>query len=1349
MRKLYLSALLAFSLFNSYSQVDIQVNYYTGTPEINIPLIKITDRTLTHTIGVSYDASGVKINTIGGMVGTNWSLWAGGEIRRELRGIPDDYNSSVQKGWLHNTTSASIGTFNFPTDGQTMDCATEEVYYNFLLNFDQMDNEPDVFRFSAGSISGSFMFDNNATISNIRTVPYQEVKIIPYRADANSPIDYFEIIAADGTKYTFSKKETTTRKSEYGPRVYFNREAKQYETPITFTSAWKLASIQSAVGERIDFSYSEKTKSSSSSLPVYYPRANASNPIEWTDQLNMSETTTSQIISSISSPHQAATFATSDIPESADQVWLDNIVLNEITPTSSFFVKKITFYIDQYFTADSDGPPYFYRYFLKGIQTTDACSAYNYHSFNYYGVDSMGKIDLPKPGTIYHDIWGYYLTTMTSQYPTKLYVYPSSTGIQRITPFRRTGVSGEIILDGADRISSEINQSGSLSSINYPSGAHVSFTYQSHEFNNPVTGTVMKGAGLRIGSITLHDGITFQNDIVRTFEYKDAGGISSGKLLKMPVYWYISGCHYSPADGYTPYSSLSGLSTAEQWRRLIYQTKGNTNRDYESGVRVGYSMVTEKIGTGNGKTVYTYDVPNPLGTAANGDWHPTYVQVARTSSCPSLGVITKGYYLPPYPDQTPYDFARGLLTKVSHYAEGETNPVKETAYTYADKTISPTTIKGVIFEKVPYTSTNYFFTYGICSIASNKVKVLASSLEAVRDKATPSVYVSTLTSYTYGGTDHPFPTAVTVTNSDGAQTIQRSKYIKDYGYSTSASTDLQVQMIDKLYERGQYGTLVEQTSSFVPAGGTEKTAKGTLLMFDNFGTTTDPVILPKQTYALSGGAGITGFTQSSYSGAGSSRLFTRSNSYRLIASAQYGKKGDLIRLENSQRQLQSVHQDNLSGMKVATIVDAEPGEFIYSSFDHDTDFDFDLINFTVQDKDAVGRTGALGLEGIKSGTTKYLKKSFKGRPGSKYKFSAWYKPPVTTGTHSLSVVIKNTSNVQLLQQTLPYTITSLNWHYAEMTLNLDALSDTDIVAEVSFNGSYSSTADQSSIVDDLTLVPANADLIRATYSTAYGQTSLTASDGRITQYEFDARGFPKYERDHEGNIKQKTTYTQWLPSSSTGSPLVDLVSIVVPNSVVQNQQTTLTAVTNCVDVAAIQWKVAPQNNPNSGTYFSGSNEQPYTFTTAGTYIVSLKLTHPSYGSIESSRFVVVSAQFLTVSSCVTGATAIDVCTNTATESFSCTVPAPPVNIASTQFTVSDITGCDAGATYTYAWYKRPYQQSTETGTLVGTGSSVTVTNSLSYEVYCVVTSSCGKTGQSPVMRVYIYQSTPGCDSTQD
>jgi hypothetical protein len=1340
MKKFPISFVLILCLYQSYSQINIPVNYYTGAPEINIPLIKISDRTLSHSIGLSYDASGVKINTVGGMLGTNWSLDAGSEIRRELRGIPDDYNSSVQKGWLHNSTSASIGTFSFPTDGQTIDCNTEEYHYTFLLNFDVMDNEPDVFRFSAGDISGSFMFDNNATISNIRTVPYQEVKVIPYRVDANSPIDYFEIITSDGTKYTFASKETTTRKSEYAANIHFKRETKQYETPVTFTSAWKLTSIQSAVGERIDFGYTTKTKSSSSSLPVYYPRANATNPIEWQDELNISETTTSQLISSIS--------ITSDIPQSTDQVWLDNIILNEITPTSSFFVKKITFYMDQYRTVDSDTPPYIYRYFLKSVQTTDACSAFNYYTFNYHGVNN-GVINLPKPGTIYHDIWGYYLNTMTSQYPTKLYVYPTSNGVQRITPFRRTGVSGEIILDGADRISSEINQSGALSTINYPSGAQVSLAYQSHEFNNPVTGTVMKGVGLRIGSITLHDGITFQNDIVRTFEYKDGSGISSGKLLKMPVYWYLAGCHYSPSDGYTPYSSLSSLSTAEQWRRLIYQTKVNTNRDYESGVPVGYSMVTERVGTGNGKTVYTYNVPNPLGSAVNGDWNPTYVQVARTSTCPSLGVITKGYHLPPYPTQTPYDFARGLLTKVSHYAEGETNPVKESTYTYVDKIISPTTIKSVIFEKVPYSSTNYFFAYGVCTIASNKMKVLASSVEAVRDKVTPSVYVSTTTNYTYGGIDHPFPTAVTVLNSDGGQSIQRSKYTKDFGYSASVSNDLQVQMIDKLNERGQTGTLVEQTSSFIPSGGVEKTAQGLLFLFDNFGTTSNPVILPKQTYTLNGGAGITGFTQSIYTGSGSSRVFTKSNAYRLSSSAQYGNKGDLIRLENSQRQLQSVHPDNLTGMKVATIVDAEPGEFIYTSFDHDTNFDFDLINFTTQDKDGIGRTGEKGLKGLKSGTTKYLKKSFKRRPGSKYKFSAWYKPPVTTGTHSLSLVIKNASNVQLLQQTLPYTITSLNWHYAEMSVNLDAITDTDIVAEVSFNGSYSSTVDQSSVVDDLTLVPANADLVRSTYNTAYGATSVTASDGRITLYEFDARGFPKYVRDHEGNISEKSTYTQWLPASAAGSPLVSIFSIIVPNNVIQNQQTTLTAVTNCVDVATIQWKVAPQNNPSAGTFFNGANEQPYTFTAAGTYTVTLKLSHPSYGSVETSKAVTVSSQFLTVFSCVTGATAIDVCSNTATESYSCTVPAPPINIASTTFTVSQITGCDAGGTYTYAWYKRPYQQSGTGGTLIGTSASVTVTNDLSYEVYCVVTSSCGKTGQSSVMGVYIYQATPGCSSTQD
>src|SRR3954470_20605384 len=54
------------------------VNYYTGTPNISIPLHSVKENGVEVPISLSYDASGFIPNKNAGMVGLNWNLIAGG-----------------------------------------------------------------------------------------------------------------------------------------------------------------------------------------------------------------------------------------------------------------------------------------------------------------------------------------------------------------------------------------------------------------------------------------------------------------------------------------------------------------------------------------------------------------------------------------------------------------------------------------------------------------------------------------------------------------------------------------------------------------------------------------------------------------------------------------------------------------------------------------------------------------------------------------------------------------------------------------------------------------------------------------------------------------------------------------------------------------------------------------------------------------------------------------------------------------------------------------------------------------------------------------------------------------------
>lgn len=68
----------------------IPISYYTGRPDITIPIYDLDVRGVKMPIALSYDASGVRMNSLPSWVGENWTLLAGGCITRVIYGYNDD-----------------------------------------------------------------------------------------------------------------------------------------------------------------------------------------------------------------------------------------------------------------------------------------------------------------------------------------------------------------------------------------------------------------------------------------------------------------------------------------------------------------------------------------------------------------------------------------------------------------------------------------------------------------------------------------------------------------------------------------------------------------------------------------------------------------------------------------------------------------------------------------------------------------------------------------------------------------------------------------------------------------------------------------------------------------------------------------------------------------------------------------------------------------------------------------------------------------------------------------------------------------------------------------------------------
>ena len=68
---------------------DVPVSYYTGIPNISIPLFEVSSGDIKLPITLSYHASGIRVDQEASWVGLGWSLNAGGVITKQKRGVDD------------------------------------------------------------------------------------------------------------------------------------------------------------------------------------------------------------------------------------------------------------------------------------------------------------------------------------------------------------------------------------------------------------------------------------------------------------------------------------------------------------------------------------------------------------------------------------------------------------------------------------------------------------------------------------------------------------------------------------------------------------------------------------------------------------------------------------------------------------------------------------------------------------------------------------------------------------------------------------------------------------------------------------------------------------------------------------------------------------------------------------------------------------------------------------------------------------------------------------------------------------------------------------------------------------
>ncbi len=445
--------------------IEMPVGLSTGTPEINIPLYTLQQGKLSVPVGLSYNASGIKVEETASWTGLGWNLRGGGSINRVVRGLPDDVDPY---GYMYTpkTVEYIIG----------LDHTSREYYDIMYTNYARgtLDIEPDVFMFSVPGYSGRFYFDQQE--KKFILTPLQRIKI-DYQVDANNRIKAFQLTMPNGMKYYFGISKDNLRQAT---DVVQNNFVTNKSTPggislgepdntAPHISAWQLMDIVSPENRIISYSYETYRATDFGRGSEVKDFAQAGRCQAVTGNVTTSyykQLTSKSILRSIVSDNVTVNFirsAANRLDVMGEGKQLDSIVVINSANTR---VKNFVFDYDYFVSSETSDilcpgvgnvtNIVKRRLYLKSLREVSLDNALQLsHIFTYNTSPS-----LPNRLSASQDLWGYYNGKSNSQ---------------MIPAFEAQG------LDGADRtVSLPEAMAGTLSRIQYPGGGTSSFTYESN-----------------------------------------------------------------------------------------------------------------------------------------------------------------------------------------------------------------------------------------------------------------------------------------------------------------------------------------------------------------------------------------------------------------------------------------------------------------------------------------------------------------------------------------------------------------------------------------------------------------------------------------------------------------------------------------------------------------------------------------------------------------------------------------------------------------------------------------------------------------------------------------------------
>ncbi|HCM75092.1 MAG TPA: hypothetical protein DIS90_01825, partial [Cytophagales bacterium] len=1127
-----------------------------------------------------------------------------------------------------------------------------------------------------------------------------------------------------GTKYFFDVQVEATQYAIKSPGItdvqFQKREFEQFDSvgngaPVIYNSEWRLSKKQSPSGAQISYQYWSEEYTSENEVIVGIRNYNNSS-IERKVIYKMITEGNRYYLSNILSP------STGGISLSGGET-LTNIALwdsrKNYTP-----VKSISFTYQTFGTLT----PNINRWFLKSIQETAGCDIMPPYQFTYIGVDYVnGLCNLPDIYSDSKDFWGYYNGRVNASSFPKLYVYPSETSAEQVRIWSKPNhIGAEYILDGADRNMDAANaQIGSLETIRYPTGGSATLAYEANEFYDPAANQTYKGGGLRVKSTTIFDGVNPESIVVKTYSYKDASNVSSGRLINRPVFHIPTYEYRDPESALTKsYASLSS-NPANMYEHLLVRSADDLSQSYYDQA-VGYQRGVISM-EGAGSVEYQFALPATYGASPSGEWSATVNKFVRPSSCPEMGVASSGgTWRYPYTINPNFSHGRGQLIKKIEWNEAGTKKVNEiiNSYQYIFKSGSASDkVYGITYDHYPNSPYQTYF-YGKYSLLTDVEVVVLSDTIITYDLNDQNKFSITSSDYFFESTYHKLLTRSRSTAADGTIITRKIKYPLDFG-SIPGNSDNYLKRIKDLQDNFRNGTPIEQVTLQQKPGEPEKVVGAALVKFSDFGVAGK--VLPEQSLSLKIDQGVTNFSYSGQTLEGPTYVLSFDSRYRVdntfLAFDNYNLPMTSV---SRNRVLTSTHWGFGKTVPIVQAVNTRASEFVFSNFETDatenaTGNEFQLSGNIY----GRGRTGDRAIH-----PSVVLTKTLQKAEVSNYVLSFWLKKQSSSVT--VQVQLKNASTSAVIStNSIVADPAGAEFQHFQKKISMSGVPSTFIVEVkgLGFGGGYTSAPELLPVIDDVSFYPEGADLTTYTYSFPFGPNSVTSATQITTFITYDSLGRQKYLWDQDKNLIQKNTYKYTLnPANQLTS------SISGPSSVYDLIPESFTATESCIDGVTYEWRVDTGTWQEVGLKFTPTFSSSQT----GQHDVHLRLSHPVFGTVTYTKSIEVLLSPFSVTACEKGAKTFN-CSGTVVETYSCaSIPGS----GSSSETIYKITGYSVSGTETissYLWEKQIDNQFD--WTTVGTTESVTVSALIegqpkSYRMRCTVTTNTGRIGYAYPQEVY-------------